>query len=66
MDGPVELVNNQDPIEFIAIKKTRKRTGKNKRKSRKIIKRKIIKRNKIKPKKTNRRKRNRKNKRRTM
>ena len=42
MDGPVELVNNQDPIEFIAIKKTRKRTGKNKRKSRKI-KRKIIK-----------------------
>lgn len=61
MDGPVELVNNQDPIEFIAIKKTRKRTGKNKRKSRKIIKRKIIK-----PKKTNRRKRNRKNKRRTM
>lgn len=61
MDGPVELVNNQDPIEFIARKKTRKITGKNKRKSRKIIKR-----NKIKPKKTNRRKRNRKNKRRTM
>jgi hypothetical protein len=61
MDGPVELVNNQDPIEFIARKKTRKGTGKNKRKSRKIIKRKIIK-----PKKTNRRKRNRKNKRRTM
>jgi len=61
MDGPVELVNNQDPIEFIARKKTRKRTGKNKHKSRKIIKR-----NKIKPKKTNRRKRNRKNKRRTM
>ena len=60
MDGPVELVNNQDPINFIAIKKTRKRTGKNKRKSRKI-KRKIIKR-----KKTNRRKRNHKNKRRTM
>ena len=65
MDGPVELVNNQDPIEFIARKKTRKITGKNKRKSRKN-KRKIIKRNKIKPKKTNRRKRNRKNKRRTM
>jgi hypothetical protein len=65
MDGPVELVNNQDPIEFIARKKTIKRTGKNKRKSRKI-KRKIIKRNKINPKKTNRRKRNRKNKRRTM
>jgi len=61
MDGPVELVNNQDPIEFIARKKTRKGAGKNKRKSRKIIKRKIIK-----PKKTNRRKRNRKNKRRTM
>jgi len=61
MDGPVELVNNQDPIEFIARKKTRKGAGKNKRKSRKIIKRKMIK-----PKKTNRRKRNRKNKRRTM
>ena len=56
MDGPVELVNNQDPIEFIARKKTRKGAGKNKRKSRKIIK----------PKKANRRKRNRKNKRRTM
>lgn len=61
MDGPVELVNNQDPIEFIARKKTRKGAGKNKRKSRKIIKRKMIK-----PKKTIRRKRNRKNKRRTM
>ena len=70
IDSGEQEINNQDPIEFIAIKKTRKRTGKNKRKSRKIkrkiIKRKIIKRNKIKSKKTNRRKRNRKNKRRTM
>jgi len=54
MEGPTELVNNEDPIEFVKRKKTKKRKSrKNKRKSRKIIKR----------KKTNRR--GRKNKRRT-
>ena len=61
MEGPTELVNNEDPIEFVRRKKTKKRKSrknkrksrKNKRKSRKIIKR----------KKTNRR--GRKNKRRT-
>ena len=54
MEGPTELVNNEDPIEFVRRKKTKKRKSrKNKRKSRKIIKR----------KKTNRRRS--KNKRRT-
>ena len=40
MEGPTELVNNEDPIEFVRRKKTKKRSRKNKRKSRKIIKRK--------------------------
>jgi hypothetical protein len=44
MEGPTELVNNEDPIEFIKRKKTKKRPRKNKRKSRKIIKRKKTKR----------------------
>ena len=39
MEGPTELVNNEDPIEFVR-RKTKKRSRKNKRKSRKIIKRK--------------------------
>tara|TARA_Y100000768_G_C23982055_1_gene686470 strand:+ start:1205 stop:1477 length:273 start_codon:yes stop_codon:yes gene_type:complete len=41
MEGPTEIVNNEDPIEFVRKKKRRKtRVRKNKRKSRKIIKRK--------------------------